>query len=158
LKGETREPRKASRSRTGRLRGIARLDPRPGVAQVCRLLREVLQHPSTSVKFGDNQLGLGWFISSPGINPSGSIWKHSDLTGFNSYIAFLPSPGTPGVDPSQAGVFALVSADGITGDQQNGGIEVPMALANDILLIMQGSRRRPTSRFIPESRRQTARR
>jgi hypothetical protein len=82
--------------------------------------------------------GLGWFISPPGINPSGSIWKHSDLTGFNSYIAFLPSPGTPGVDPSQAGVFALVSADGITGDQQNGGIEVPMALANDISLIMQG--------------------
>jgi hypothetical protein len=38
----------------------------------------------------------------------------------------------------QAGVFVLVSADGITGNQQNGGIEIPMALANDILLIMQG--------------------
>jgi D-alanyl-D-alanine-carboxypeptidase/D-alanyl-D-alanine-endopeptidase len=37
-----------------------------------------------------------------------------------------------------AGVFVLVSADGITGNQQNGGIEIPMALANDILLIMQG--------------------
>jgi hypothetical protein len=38
----------------------------------------------------------------------------------------------------QAGVFVLVSADGITGNQQNDGIEVPMALANDVLLIIQG--------------------
>jgi hypothetical protein len=38
----------------------------------------------------------------------------------------------------QAGVFVLVSADGITGNQQNGGIEIPMALANDIFLIMPG--------------------
>jgi serine-type D-Ala-D-Ala carboxypeptidase/endopeptidase len=38
----------------------------------------------------------------------------------------------------QAGVSVLVSADGITGNQQNGGIEIPMALANDILLIIQG--------------------
>ena len=64
-----------------------------------------------------------------------SIWKDGDL---DPYVAFLPSTGTPGVDPSQAGVFVLVGADGITGNQQNGGIEIPAALANDILLIMQG--------------------
>jgi CubicO group peptidase (beta-lactamase class C family) len=111
-----------------------------GINQYAALtpLLPVLQQPSTSIKFGNNQLGLGWFISPPGINPSGSIWKDGDLDGFNSYIALLPSPGTPGVDPSQAGVFVLVSADGITGNQQNNGIEVPAALANDILLMMQG--------------------
>ena len=44
----------------------------------------------------------------------------------------------PGVDSSQSGVLILGIADGTTGDQQNGGIEVPMTLANEILLIMQG--------------------
>ena len=49
----------------------------------------------------------------------------------------------------QAGVFVLVSADGITGNQQNGGIEIPMALANDIVLIMQGITPPAESRFYP---------
>ena len=108
-----------------------------GINQYAELtpLLPVLQSPSTTVKSGNCELGLGWFIS-----PSGpaSIWKDGALEGFNSYIAFLPSIGTPGVDPSQAGVFVLVNADGITGDQYNNGTEIPAVLANDILLIMQG--------------------
>jgi hypothetical protein len=39
-------------------------------------------------------------------------------------------------EPCLAALWAV--ADGITGDQTDNGIEVPMALANDILLIMQG--------------------
>jgi hypothetical protein len=53
-------------------------------------------------------------------------------------MAFLPSTGTPGLEPSQAGVFVLVNADGLTKNQANGGPFLPWALANDILLLMQG--------------------
>jgi len=81
-----------------------------------------LQSPSTTVEWEHNQLGLGWFIrlAEPGWSPS--IWKDGDLAGFNSYIAFLPSPN-PGTVASQAGVFVLANADGITDIQTNDGIE-----------------------------------
>jgi CubicO group peptidase (beta-lactamase class C family) len=101
-------------------------------------LLPVLQQPSTTVMFGNYQLGLGWFINPSGTNLSASISKLGALEGFDSCIAFLPSGGTPGVDPSQAGVFVLVNADGITSDQYNNGAFLPSSLANDILLIMQG--------------------
>jgi hypothetical protein len=74
-----------------------------GISQNAALtpLLPVLQQPSTSVEFGNNQLGLGWFISPPGTNSSGSIWKDGHLDGFNSYIAFLPSTGgSPARRPS----------------------------------------------------------
>lgn len=102
-------------------------------------LLPALQQPSTAVTWGNIQLGLGWFINPAGTDLPLSIWKDGGLDGFNSYIAFLPS-SSPGVTPSQAGVFVLVNADGITGDQKNNGVEIPAALANDLLLIMQGQR------------------
>jgi D-alanyl-D-alanine-carboxypeptidase/D-alanyl-D-alanine-endopeptidase len=100
-------------------------------------LLPALQTPSTSVKWGDAQLGLGWFISPAGSNWSASVWKDGDLDGFGSYIAFLPSPN-PGVVASQAGAFVLVNADGVTDSQNNAGIEIADALTNDLLLLMQG--------------------
>jgi serine-type D-Ala-D-Ala carboxypeptidase/endopeptidase len=89
------------------------------------------------VEWEHNQLGLGWFIRLPERRWSPSIWKDGDLAGFNSYIAFLPSPN-PGTAASQAGVFVLANADGITDTQTNDGIEVVCSIANDLLLIMQG--------------------
>jgi serine-type D-Ala-D-Ala carboxypeptidase/endopeptidase len=98
-------------------------------------LLPALQSPSTQVKWNDwNQLGLGWFINPAGPNWSASIWKDGGIDGFNSYIAFLPSTN-PGIIPSEAGAFVLVNADGMLDDN---GVEVPGALANDLLLIMQG--------------------
>lgn len=100
-------------------------------------LLPALQSPSTSVQWGDNQFGLGWFINPAGTNWSASIWKDGDLDGFGSYIAFLPS-ANPGVTASQAGAFVLVNADGVTDTQENSGVEIACALTNDLLLIMQG--------------------
>ena len=104
-------------------------------------LLPVLQQPSTKVVYGNYKLGLSWFIFEPtsGSNVPASISKEGALDGFDSCIAFLPSSGTPGVDPSQAGVFVLVNADQITGDQQSNGPFLPSVLASDILLIMQGN-------------------
>ena len=103
-------------------------------------LLPVLQQPSTRTMYDDYKLGLSWFIFEPssGDVPA-SISKEGALDGFDSCIAFLPSSGTPGVDPSQAGVFVLVNADQITGNQENNGPFLPSVLANDILLIMQGN-------------------
>jgi len=95
------------------------------------------QNPATQVQWGDNNLGLGWFINPGGSTWPPSIWKDGELDGFNSYIAFLPS-GNPGVDPSNAGVFVLVNASGITDNQTNDGTEIVATIANDLLLIMQG--------------------
>ncbi len=96
-----------------------------------------LQSASTTVVWGDNQLGLGWFIRLVETGWAPSIWKDGDLDGFNSYIAFLPSPN-PGTVASQAGVFVLVNADGITNTQTNDGTEIVCTIANDLLLMMQG--------------------
>jgi hypothetical protein len=49
----------------------------------------------------------------------------------------LPSPD-PGVTPSPAGVFVLLNAEGITDTQEKEGVPIAVALANDLLLIMQG--------------------
>jgi D-alanyl-D-alanine-carboxypeptidase/D-alanyl-D-alanine-endopeptidase len=100
-------------------------------------LLQVLQSPATSVKWGDTQLGLGWFISPASDNSSASVWKDGDLDGFGSYIAFLPS-SQPGSVASQAGAFVLVNAEGLNDPQNNGGVEIAAALTNDLLLIMQG--------------------
>jgi serine-type D-Ala-D-Ala carboxypeptidase/endopeptidase len=101
-------------------------------------LLSVLLQPSTTVTYENYQLGMSWFINPSGTNLSASISKLGALDGFDSCIAFVPSPGTPGLDPSPAGVFVLVNADGITADQYNNGAFLPASLANDILLIMQG--------------------
>jgi CubicO group peptidase (beta-lactamase class C family) len=95
-----------------------------------------LQKPSTKVKWADNELGLGWFVRPAEPRWSPSIWKDGDLDGFNSYIAFLPST-KPGTVASQAGVFVLANADGITNTQTKDGTEVVCSIANDLLLIMQ---------------------
>ena len=101
-------------------------------------LLPALQTPSTTVEaWGNTQLGLGWFITPGGSDQPGSVWKDSDFAGTNSYIAFLPSDA-PGSTPSQAGVFVLLNAGGITGDQTENGVEVSAAIANDLLTIMQG--------------------
>ncbi len=100
-------------------------------------LLPALQTPSTPVKWGTNQLGLGWFINPAGTNWSASIWKDGGLAGFGSYIGFLPS-SNPGVVASQAGAFVLVNAGGVTDSQNNNGVEIACALTNDLLLIMQG--------------------
>jgi serine-type D-Ala-D-Ala carboxypeptidase/endopeptidase len=94
------------------------------------------QSPATKAQFGDNNLGLGWFISPGGTGWSPSIWKDGELDGFNSYIAFLPSP-SPGSVASEAGVFVLVNASGITENQTNDGTEITAAIANDLLQMMQ---------------------
>ncbi len=94
----------------------------------------MLQTPSTTVEWDGTQLCLSWFLTSASSGQSAALWKDGDLDGFNSYIAFLPSDA-PGTTASQAGVFALVNADGLEG---KGGGEVVATIANDLLLIMQG--------------------
>jgi D-alanyl-D-alanine-carboxypeptidase/D-alanyl-D-alanine-endopeptidase len=112
-----------------------------GIVQNAQLspLLPVLQTPATTVTppNTDTRLGLGWFISPGGSGWSASVFKDGDLHGFGSYIAFLPSPN-PGVTPSRAGVFVLLNAEGVTDTQEKNGVEIAAALANDILLIMQG--------------------
>ena len=67
-------------------------------------LLPALQSASTEVEWGNNQLGLGWFIRLGEKGWLPSIGKDGDLDGTNSNIAFLPSPN-PGTIASQAGVF-----------------------------------------------------
>ena len=101
-------------------------------------LLPALQIPSTTVEaWGTTQLGLGWFITPSSASWPGSVWKDGCFAGTNTYIAFLPSDA-PGSTPSQAGVFVLLNAGGITGDQTENGVEVSAAIANDLLTIMQG--------------------
>jgi serine-type D-Ala-D-Ala carboxypeptidase/endopeptidase len=101
-------------------------------------LLPVLQTPSTKVEaWGTTQLGLGWFITPSSADWPGSVWKDGGFAGTNTYIVFLPSDA-PGSTPSQAGVFVLLNAGGITGDQTENGVEVSAAIANDLLTIMQG--------------------
>ena len=109
-----------------------------GITQNATLspLLPALQSPPTKVKWEGNQLGLGWFINPPVTGWAGAIWKDGDLDGFNSYMAFVPSPD-PGSTPSQAGVFVLVNADGITDNQTSNGIDVAASIANDLLSLMQ---------------------
>jgi hypothetical protein len=64
-------------------------------------------------------------------------------------MAFLPSLD-PGRDASQAGVFVLVNAEGITDVD---GVELASALANDTLLIMQGESPLPDKSSYPSSAR-----
>ena len=68
-------------------------------------------------------------------------------------MALLPS-SDPGVEASRAGVFVLVNADGITDPD---GVEVACALANDILLIMQGEAPLADKSLYPSSLRGPAR-
>jgi len=105
-------------------------------AQLSPLL-SVLQTPVTTVTAGVTRLGLGWFISPGGNGSPASVFKDGRLHGFGSYIAFLPSPD-PGVTPSPAGVFVLLNAEGITDTQEKEGVPIAVALANDLLSIMQG--------------------
>jgi hypothetical protein len=69
--------------------------------------------------------------------PVTSRWSAPCQSGFNSYIAFLPSP-KPGAVASKAGVFVFANADGITETQTNDHTEVVSTIANDLPLIMQG--------------------
>ena len=116
-------------------------------------LLPMLHAPSTSVTTQTGQLGLGWFISAEEAGYPASIWKDGALAGFNSYMALLPS-SDPGVEASRAGVFVLVNADGITDPD---GVEVACALANDILLIMQGEAPLADKSLYPSSLRGPAR-
>jgi D-alanyl-D-alanine-carboxypeptidase/D-alanyl-D-alanine-endopeptidase len=116
-------------------------------------LLPVLHAPATAVTAQSWQLGLGWFISAEEVGYPASIWKDGALDGFNSYMAFLPSRD-PGVEASRAGVFVLVNADGMTDPD---GVEVACALANDILLIMQGEAPLADKSLYPSSLRAPAR-
>jgi serine-type D-Ala-D-Ala carboxypeptidase/endopeptidase len=97
------------------------------------LLRDT-QTPQTSVKTGGgDQLGLGWFLApATSQMPVGSVWKDGDITGANTYITFLPWAGTD--TPSEAGVFVLTNCNAL----KSAGIEVVAAIANDVLITMQG--------------------
>lgn len=64
--------------------------------------------------------------------PVGSVWKDGDITGANTYITFLPWAGTD--TPSEAGVFVLTNCNAL----KSAGIEVVAAIANDVLITMQG--------------------
>jgi serine-type D-Ala-D-Ala carboxypeptidase/endopeptidase len=101
-------------------------------------LLPALQTPSTTVEaWGTTQLGLGWFITPGSADSPGSVWKDGGFAGTNTYITFLPSDA-PGSASSQAGVFVLLNAGGITSDFTNDGPEVSAAIANDLLAMMQG--------------------
>ena len=112
-------------------------------------LLPVLHAPSTTVRSQSSQFGLGWFITAAQRDHAASIWQDGELSGFSSYMAFLPSLD-PGWDASQAGVFVLVNAEGITDVD---GVELASALANDTLLIMQGESPLPDKLSYPSSAR-----
>jgi serine-type D-Ala-D-Ala carboxypeptidase/endopeptidase len=116
-------------------------------------LLPALHTPSTSVTSQSWQLGLGWFISAAEAGYPASIWKDGEINGFNSYMAFLPS-SDPGTEASRAGAFVLVNADGMADPD---GVEVACALANDILLIMQGEAPLADKSLYPSSLRAPAR-
>lgn len=100
-----------------------------------------LQTHSTDVTYGANQLGLSWFLA----NTSGpyskykSVWKNGGLTGFSSFIAFLPSP-SPGLQPSPGGVFVLSNSQGLYNAYPNSSdtLEMTGAVAYSVLNVMQG--------------------
>jgi serine-type D-Ala-D-Ala carboxypeptidase/endopeptidase len=92
-----------------------------------------LQSPATSVKppWGDS-LGLGWFLTPSANFPGGAVWKDGEITGTNTYVVFLPWVGTG--KPSEAGVFVMTNCDSLLLN----GVEVVAAIADDVLLTMQG--------------------
>jgi len=94
-----------------------------------------LQSPATKVltPWGDS-LGLGWFLTLASGSTFGTVWKDGDLSGYSSYIAFLPS-SAPGEVASQAGVFVLTNSGGIN---DASGTEICASFANDVLYYMQG--------------------
>jgi serine-type D-Ala-D-Ala carboxypeptidase/endopeptidase len=98
-----------------------------------------LQSPATSLMdgYGDN-LGLGWFLTPNPTFPNGLVWKDGEITGTNTYINFLPwttdAPGYPTSKVSEAGVFVMTNCDSLL----LGGTEVVAAIANDVILTMQG--------------------
>jgi D-alanyl-D-alanine-carboxypeptidase/D-alanyl-D-alanine-endopeptidase len=93
-----------------------------------------LQSPATNVlAFDEFQLGLSWYLSSTSdFPPAGAVWKDGEITGTNTFIEFLPWVSTG--KPSEAGVFVLTNCDSMTLDNT----EVVGAIANDVLLTMQG--------------------
>lgn len=98
---------------------------------------KLLQSPATSVPgpSGDS-LGLGWFITPPSpLQPVGSVWMAGELSGFSSYITFLPWVESDSA--SQAGVFVLTNCDSLvaTGTE----VDVAAVIANDVLAVMQGT-------------------
>lgn len=105
------------------------------LAPLSRFLK-LLQSPATSVPgpSGDG-LGLGWFLSPPSsLQPVGAVWMAGELSGFSSYITFLPWVESDSA--SQAGVFVLTNCDGLvaTGTE----VDVAAAIATDVLAVMQG--------------------
>jgi len=92
-----------------------------------------LQSPATAVKlpWGDS-LGLGWFLTPEANFPGGAVWKDGEITGTNTYVVFLPWVGTG--KPSQAGVSVMTNCDSLLLN----GVEVVAAIADDVLLTMQG--------------------
>jgi D-alanyl-D-alanine-carboxypeptidase/D-alanyl-D-alanine-endopeptidase len=107
-----------------------------------------LQTPATPVTTpAGDQLGLGWFLT-PGrtpLQPSGSVWKDGEIRGTNTYITFLPWVGTD--TPSEAGVFVLTNCNSLT----SSGIEVTAAIANDVLITMQGGTPSPDKSNYPRA-------
>jgi D-alanyl-D-alanine-carboxypeptidase/D-alanyl-D-alanine-endopeptidase len=104
-------------------------------------LLKPLQSKATDVTYGANELGLSWFLA----NTSGpysnykSVWKNGGVTGFSSFIAFLPSP-SPGTQPSPGGVFVLSNSQGLYNAYPNSSdtLELTGAVAYSVLNVMQG--------------------
>lgn len=96
-----------------------------------------LQSPATTVMTsGGDQLGLSWFLAPPTSKlPLGTVWKDGEISGANTYIAFLPwvTAALP-FPSSEAGVFVLTNCSALT----SSGIEITAAIANDVLTTMQG--------------------
>lgn len=97
-----------------------------------------LQSSATPVPtpWGDN-LGLGWFLTPPNSTfPVGLVWKDGEITGTNTYINFLPwtTTGDPTSKTSEAGVFVMTNCDSLLLNDT----EVVAAIANDVILTMQG--------------------
>lgn len=93
-----------------------------------------LQSPATTVltPWGDS-LGLGWFLTPDNSTfPAGLVWKDGEITGTNTYINFLPWVTTD--KPSEAGVFVMTNCDSLELDST----EITAAIANDVILTMQG--------------------
>jgi serine-type D-Ala-D-Ala carboxypeptidase/endopeptidase len=92
-----------------------------------------LQSAATDVKpsWGDS-LGLGWFLTPEANFPGGAVWKDGEITGTNTYVVFLPWVDTG--KPSAAGVFVMTNCDNLFVN----GVESVAAIADDVLLTMQG--------------------
>ena len=79
------------------------------------------------------QLGLAWLLEPSTKYPrEGAVWKDGELIGTNTYIIFLPWVDSDG--PSEAGVFVMTNCDGLMLNNT----QVVAAIANDVLLTMQG--------------------